>query len=53
MRRLFQRTDGRLLVYAGVVIGSLLAGMLVVAPIGGAQSLDDVPCVACVCSSSR
>jgi hypothetical protein len=54
MRKLLPRTDGRLLVYASIVIGSLLAGILVVAPFGQAQALDGGgPCSACVCHTSR
>lgn len=53
MRKSFLRADWRMLVYAGVVVGSLLAGIVVVVPIGSAQSLGDGPCSACVCHTSR
>jgi peroxiredoxin len=43
MRRLLQGTDGGLLAYAGTVIGSLLAGILVVTPIGQTQTGDEGP----------
>jgi len=42
-----------LLIYASVVIGSLLAGFLVAASPGQARPLDDMPCSACICRTSR
>jgi len=43
MQRIHLEIDGRLLVYIGVVIGSLLAGIFVAVPVGRARSLDGNP----------
>lgn len=48
MRKLLQRTDRGMLAYASIVIGSLLAGVLVIVPTGQAKSRDEGSCDTCV-----